>query len=52
MPICHLAEPAGGAANAGEFPIGEPYDMRGHHRATKLERQTLIEVKPNGRMRV
>jgi len=52
MPICHLAGPAGRAADAVGFSIGEQYDIRGHHRATKLERQTLIEVKPNCRMRV
>jgi hypothetical protein len=48
MPICHLAGPAGRAADAVEFSSGEPYDIRGRHEATKLERQTLIEVKPNG----
>ena len=52
MPICHVTGPAGHAADAVEFSIGEPFDIRGYHEATKLERQTLIEVKPNGRLRV
>ena len=52
MPIGHVAGPAGRAVDAVAFSIGEQYDIRGHHRATKLERQALIEVKPNGRMRV
>jgi len=52
MPICHPAGPAGRAEDAVEFSIGEQYDIRGRHEATKLERQTLIEVKPHGRMRV
>ena len=38
MPIWHLAGPAGRAADAVEFSIGEPFDIRGYHGATKLER--------------
>jgi len=38
MPICHVTGPAGRAADAVEFTIGEPFDIRGHHGATKLER--------------
>ena len=52
MPICHVAGPAGRAADVVEFSIGEQFDIRGHHGAMKLERQALIEVKPNCRMRV
>jgi hypothetical protein len=31
MPICHLVGPAGRAAHAVEFLIGEQFDIRGHH---------------------
>jgi len=52
MPNCHLAGPFDRAAHIVEFSIGEQFDIRDQHRAAKLQRQALIEVKPLCRMRV